>query len=189
MRWVKTKDMIVGSTYSVGEGSSDFIFLGYTRWRRDGYVSNRGISADYRGKVYTLAPRENIFKETNTKEETMNKLYEITTALVTLYGSKLAVDSSGKWVMEIKGSGEVKSYDKSQITEVVPYSISIKFNSTTNEGHYFAVKGDWAVGDVVLLSDGGNSLATVKSIDTKSAKATKWITGFKLQGEFIKSGE
>jgi len=186
MHWVKSKDMIEGEVYRVSDDSTDFTFLGFTRGK---YKMKPDIKASYGSSTYILRARENIFKVTNTKEETMKKLYEITTSLTTSYGHKLAVDSSGNWVMEIKGSGEVKSYPKELITEVVPYSISIKFNSTSQEYSYFAVKGDWAVGDVVLLSDGGNSLATVKSIDTKSAKATKWITGFKLQGEFIKSGE
>ena len=180
MHWVNTKDMIEGEVYRVGFQATDFEFLGFR---------GRDILASYKGTNHTLRARTNIVKVTNTKEETMKKLYEITTSLTTSYGHKLAVDSSGNWVMEIKGSGEVKSYPKELITEVVPYSVSVKFSDSPGaEYDYFAVKGDWTVGDVVLLSD-RCSVAIIKGIDTKSAKATKWITGFKLQGEFIKSGE
>lgn len=194
IRWIKTEDMVVGGTYRVGESTTDFRFLGNKYFTRPGLGTRPcGISASYNGIAHTLAPRKTIVEVTNTKEEIMNKLYEISSTKLTgtdvIYGHKLAVDSSGNWVMEIKGTGEVRSFSKSQVTEVVPYSVSIKFGGTSSEYNYLAVKGDWVVGDLVILNSGGSTIATITGTDTKSNKATKWITGFKLYGVVVKSGE
>ena len=179
VRWVCTKNMVKGRVYRVGLDTTDFIF--------GGLEGNTYILANYKGKLHRLVYRKSIVEVTNTKEETMKKLYEIKTISDTIYGEKLAVDSSGNWVMELKGTGSVKSFPKTQITEVVPYSVSVKFHNTSTHYEYFAVKGDWTIGDCLLTDNG--TFATVTKIDTKSTAANKWLTGFKFAGTRIEAGE
>lgn len=191
IRWINTKDMVRGGTYRVGENNVDFVFMYFKKTFSDSIPHSMVI--EYKSGENELRYRNKIVEVTNTKEEIMNKLYEISSTKLTgtdvIYGHKLAVDSSGNWVMEIKGTGEVRSFSKSQVTEVVPYSVSVTFNGSSTVYNYFAVKGDWGVGDMVILDSNTSSLATVKEVDTKSGKATKWLTGFKLYGVVVKSGE
>jgi len=196
-RWISTEDMVIGNTYRVSSTSTDWVFRGMS-----GLAFENAIRADYSGKEHILRPRSSVIEVIKVKEDTMTtkKLYEITTTGSVMYGHKLAVDSSGKWVMEVKGSGQVTSFDKKYVNEVVPYSVSIQYNDgvTSHYGayskagvktyDYLAVQNDWEVGDIVIVT-GSSNIATVTSIDVKSTKATVWLSGFKVQGSFIKSGE
>ena len=125
--------------------------------------------------------------QTEEKEETMtNKLYEITINEETKFGTKLAVNSSGEWVMEIKGTGEVLAVKEDQCQKVVPYSVAIVFlDNKGKKFHYLADKGEFEVGDLLI---GGNftSLAQVKEVDTKNEVATKRFEGWKIQATPIK---
>lgn len=116
----------------------------------------------------------------------MAKLYSIDTDGVISYGSKLATDSSGNWVMEIKGTNKVVSAHRDKVTEVLPYSVGVTFNTGAQQYAYLARVGDWAVGDIVVVTGSTNPFATITAIDTKSPAANKWLTGIKIQGEYIK---
>jgi len=188
MVWVLSENMTIGMTYRVNALASEWVYKGVSNGNDSALKG--WLWADYKGHLHALRPRKEVLEVTDAKENTMTikKLYEITTDNQLKYGHKLAVDSSGNWVMEIKGSGVVDSFNKSAITEVVPYSVAIKFSGGLTDYHYLASKGDWAVDDIVIVT-GSSNLATVIRLDVKSTKATKWLTGFKLQGTFIKSGE
>tara|TARA_R110000868_G_scaffold96392_2_gene265162 strand:+ start:657 stop:1355 length:699 start_codon:yes stop_codon:yes gene_type:complete len=138
----------------------------------------------------TISPSEGINNLNEDKTMTNEKtLYEIQTAMTsvdgtltnhkTLYGNKLAVNSAGLWVMEVKGTGEIITAKASDVSEVVPYSVGITFIKSGTVYHYFANVGDFAKGDVVVLND---SFATVVKLDCKSKQASKWLNCFKLQG-------
>jgi len=185
---ISTYDMELGETYQVGSKTSPFIFRGFVKGERYG----DGFKAEYPSATHTISPRPTVFKPIQPKENTMTKLYEITTDGKTVFGTKLAVNSSGDWVMEIKGEGTVMSVPKADVQEVFPYTVEIKFNDNRTPGsqgyNYFATAGDWAVGDLVVPKD-SSSIATVTKLDCKSTAATKWLSGMKLQGTYIKSGE
>lgn len=120
-----------------------------------------------------------ISNNTTLKDEQMadNKLYEIKQGEVVTYGHKLAVNSSGLWVMEVKGSGAIITADKKDIEEVLPHTIGIRFESDKLTYHYFAEKDKFKVGDwFVLESYSGRSIVNVVSVDTKSKNATKDFT-------------
>jgi hypothetical protein len=179
--------MTKGETYYVGSSDgSPFIYRGHVIG---------GFKAEYSSSSHTMRPRVYVYQETTTeqqpKENTMTKLYEMTIDGKQKFGNKLAVNSSGDWVMEIKGEGTVMSVPKSVITEVVPYTVSVKFcgRGETQQYSYFATKGDWEVGDFVIVDSATSSLAAVATVNSKSPAATKWLTGLKLQGTYIKSGE
>lgn len=117
----------------------------------------------------------------------MTKLYEIDTNGVTTYGSKLATDSSGNWVMELKGSNKVVSVPRDTVTEVLPYTVGVKFNTGPQVYSYLARAGDWTVGDIVVVdSSHSNPFAVITAIDTKSPAGQKWLAGTKIKGEYIK---
>lgn len=125
-------------------------------------------------------------EETNQKEEKMtNKLYEITLGEETKFGAKLAVNSAGEWVMEIKGTGEVLAVDPKACQKVVPYSVNIQFLHGGRSGgySYLADKGEFEVGDFLVQTNG--NFAQVTAVDTKSEKATKRFEGWKLQATKI----
>lgn len=185
---VRACDMRKGETYYVGSSDgSPFVFRGHVIG---------GFKAEYSSSTHTMRPRGYVYQDTTTeqqqpKENTMTKLYEMTIDGKQKFGNKLAVNSSGDWVMEIKGEGTVMSVPKSAITEVVPYTVSVKFcgRGETQQYSYFSTKGDWEVGDFVIVDSATSSLATVTAVGSKSPAATKWLTGLKLQGTYIKSGE
>lgn len=119
-------------------------------------------------------PCSEILMETGKKEETMNKLYEIKHEGKVLYGNKLAVNSAGKWVMEIKGTGEVISVDQVMVEEVMPYTIGVQYETGKTVYHYTSEKGKYNVGDVCILDAPlGRAIVNVVAVDTKSQLATK----------------
>lgn len=111
------------------------------------------------------------------KKEVKEELYEINDGLFgTRYGIKLAENSQGKWVMEIKGTGAVEAVDPTKVSKVVPYTIAIRFAPKGQTYHYLAKAGDYQIGDFYIVEgyQGGNfQLATVVDINTKSEMATK----------------
>lgn len=110
----------------------------------------------------------------NTQEENnMTKLYEVKESVtVTVFATKLAVNSSGLWVMEEKGTGRVFTADPSIIEEVMPYTIEVMFSGTFDKKYsYFAPKGAFEKGQAFLMKNA--SLCVVTGVDTKSTSATK----------------
>lgn len=133
-------------------------------------------SAVYFSKYYTKNPCSEI-QLNPTKEDDMatKKLYEINTINGKVYGHKLAVNSRGEWVMEIKGTGEVVSYNPKAIEEVLPHTIGIRFLHTSNKTtyHYLAPKDAFKVGSVhAIENSNGISLVMVMEVDTKSTLAS-----------------
>jgi hypothetical protein len=183
---VYVTNMVRGNVYYVGLKSG----APFTYKRMEGLK----IRALYYSGIQHLMPRDYVYQDTTQqqpKENTMTKLYEMTIDGKQKFGNKLAVNSSGDWVMEIKGEGTVMSVPKANVTEVVPYTVGIRFcgRGETHQYSYFSTEGDWEVGDFVIVDSATSSLATVTEVNSKSPAATKWLAGLKLQGTYIKSGE
>ena len=120
-----------------------------------------------------------------TKEETMTKLYE-TKEATPRFGTKLAVNSAGMVVLEMKGTGEVSTFKPEDIEEVHPYTVGIKFQDSSTQYHYITKKGAVKKGDTILgLSSVAHQFATVVDVDTKSDRATKELKGRKVMTEEI----
>ena len=115
------------------------------------------------------------------KENDMAKLYQwkITQKgnVYTLYGSKLAVNSEGQAVMELKNTNKIMTVDQDQIEEVRPYTVDVLFlggGNTSQKCSYYAKKGQVEVGDLVKVkSNGKPQIVMVKELDTNSNSATK----------------
>lgn len=129
-------------------------------------------------------PRDNWLEgdwNTTQKENTMTdkKLYQINThdipahSYTVKYGHKLAVNSSGKWVMEIKGTGEVITCDKDDVEEVMPYTVSVQFQRGKQIYSYLAEKGSVELNAFYLFdSPMSRCIAQVVKLDTKSPTAS-----------------
>lgn len=115
---------------------------------------------------------------------TERKLYEVSVFNPTTrqrevkYGHKLAVDSSGQWVMELIGEAHpIISVPKTDVEEVRPHTIDITFENRKGVYQYLAEKGKYNVGDFFIF-DGlyGRAIVEVVAVDTKSDKATVEFT-------------
>jgi len=125
----------------------------------------------------------------NPEENTMTEktLYEIKDAVsnTTQYGFKLAVNSQGQWVMEIKGSGDVVAVDKKSVTEVMPYTISVQYSDGGQPYHYFNEARDLVVDDFFINAATYDStskpyqIGRVTAVDTKSKAAKAELKYFK----------
>lgn len=128
-------------------------------------------------EVYLRNTRDFVmYDKINTTQgkDTMT-LYQFTVNNDTKYGTYLATNSQGMFVMEEKGSGVIYTVNKDVVEEVMPYTIDVVFlNSTDTVYGYLAETNKYKVGDVYLLKTLlGHSLVTVVKVDTKSKKATK----------------
>jgi hypothetical protein len=121
-------------------------------------------------------------KQEKTKMANEKTLYEINRGDIKSYGYKLAVNSQGQWVMEIKGSGDVIAVDKATVSEVIPYTVGVKFASNGTIYHYFNEAKDLVKGDALVMEGYAGSnyqIAMVVDVDTKSKNATKEINYLK----------
>ena len=151
---------------------------------RDHYLTNPCTEVILQGGMkhidYTLG-EDNMPKKTD--------LYEIEQELGTkVFGTYLATNSDGKYVFEIKGSGEFLAVDKDKAERVMPYTVDIQFltamggSSNGKQYAYLCEKGKVSKGDLLIVNNG---LAKVVDVDTKSEFATTELTGYKLQTETI----
>lgn len=99
------------------------------------------------------------------KEKPVAKLYQITKSDGTqLFGTYLATNSEGKYVLEIKGTGgQIEAFKFEELEEVKPYTVAVY--STKGETHYQVQKGSVAIDEFLLFPDG--TIARVKRLDTK----------------------
>lgn len=128
--------------------------------------------------------------ETNQEENTMNKLYE-TKEETPRFGTYLAINSAGRLVLEMKGTGNVETFDKKDVEEVKPYTVRVRYGTQNNgsKGYeFFAKKGEVSVGDLLYLTD-YKEFAVVDAVDTKSNRATKNLHGRRVLSEPFGSSE
>lgn len=111
------------------------------------------------------------------------KLFKVVKTEV--YGIGLAVDSTGKYVLEMKDSSGIVAYDKKEVELVMPFTFSVQFNGVGTEYSYLGKEGSVKVGDLLLKTDGtkGITIAKVTAVNTRSDKATKYFDGVKVVTE------
>jgi hypothetical protein len=102
------------------------------------------------------------------------------------FGIGLAVNSAGKYVLEMKGTGDLVAYDKSEVELVMPFTYNVQFNGTGTEYAYLGKEGVVKVGDLLLKTDTkGFSIGRVTAVNTKSERATKYFDGAKIMTEAL----
>jgi hypothetical protein len=125
---------------------------------------------------------ENLIETEERNTDMKNKLYQ-TREASPRFGTMLAVNSQGKLVLEMKGTGEVLAFDKNDVEVVMPYTFGIRFPNNNTEYHYLGSEGDLEVGDYVMLDNspvGKSEIARVTSVNTRSEAATVTFRGVKL---------
>lgn len=106
------------------------------------------------------------------------------------YGEYLTTDGKGRYIIELKGSGNVIVVDKRDAQKVMPFTVDVKFKnsdgswSDTNYS-YTVPEGmnDLAVDDLILVDNatrGSMPYVKIVAVDTKSDKATKQLSGWRL---------
>ena len=182
----------VGEVYYRENGEKPFTIVDLEQERRSSIY--RSYTATYCGldtrvhdhKEYLILAIET--DDTNpymVKEDTMTKLYQVKGQDV--YGYILATNSLGKQVFETKGTGAILTFDKSEIEEVIPYSIEVSDGLSGHNQPYFSREGDLEIGDIIFSK--GSGYFIVVGLDTKSTKATKWITGSVVKADKVLKGE
>ena len=103
------------------------------------------------------------------------------------FGVGLAVNSSGKYVLEMKGTSELEIFDKKEVEVVMPFTYGVKFNGAGTEYAYLGKEGTVEIGDLLLKTDGtkgkGITIGQVTAVNTKSEKANKYFGGVKIKTE------
>lgn len=106
-----------------------------------------------------------------------NKLYQTKDGE---FGVALAINSVGHLVLEMKKTGEVKSFDPTLLELVMPFTVVVRYDNGA-ETHYISKEGDLEVGDIVLVDGGkGFKIGTVTKTNTKSDLARARLKGVKL---------
>jgi len=176
----------VGEVYYREHGTEPFVITS---------ISNLGISrgersyqADYLNGTKNIhdTKRYLILAEKIEEEVEMTKTKLFQVVGEETYGTQIATNSEGKIVLEIKGTNEVKAYDKKLLEEVMPYTVGIKFGSSQTY-HFEVDKGSVEVGDIIIRMDSPyeGSFGQVVSIDTKSKMATKRLDAVVVKGTRI----
>ena len=175
---VHWRDWEIGEVYFREYGDSPFEILDI-----DHYVNNNQIiyKAKYLSGPTVEDRKEYLIKAIKVGEEitTMtNKLYQVIGTET--YGTYLATNSEGKYVLEMSGTKEVKAFSKTQVEEVLPWTFDVNFNDLHQQAYsYQGDKDSVKVGDLLFSKD-HDKFVFVVAVDTKSKKATKRFSGFKL---------
>jgi len=142
------------------------------------YEHSGGLLSYRNSNEFVKVDDDNEQKGTTTMK---GKLFQ-TKEINPRFGIGLAINSTGKYVLEMKGTGDLEAYNKTDIEVVMPFTYGVKFDGQGTEYAYLGKEGMVAVGDLLLKMDGtkGITIAKVVAVDTKSEKATKYFDGVKL---------
>lgn len=179
---IKPKNCKIGERYFLPGGTKPFTLLDFTEDSSGHRIIIKYDSLDYPVTNYAQSLHKAIptgyigTNWTQEKENDMNTLYEFDNNGKQTFGTKIAVNSSGLWVMEVKGTGDVVTVDKDKVEEVIPHSIGVKFLTGDTVYHYTAPKGKFDKGFYLFDNHMGTSLVEIVALDTKSKKATKEFT-------------
>lgn len=146
---------------------------------RDGFGNTFEVEYLRSGMITRVAKDRIVPYENEEGAKDMTKvLYQL--ADTEMYCYRIATDSQGRAVIEIKGTNEIRAVDPKDLVEVLPYSVGIQFAGGSTVYHYWATPGELAVGDMLIGGNDGASIALVKEIDTKSRRADKRFAGWKV---------
>lgn len=112
-----------------------------------------------------------VLHEEPIETQPMNTLYSFTEGDTTVYASVIGKTQTGELVLEARGGNGIYTKKPSEVTEVIPYTVSIKFGNT--DQHFEATEGALCKGDVVLSSSGSMGVVTATNTKNKSAKTLK----------------
>ena len=145
-------------------------------WVYGTYESGRTIHHHY----YKFKP----YNQNNKIDTMKEQLFTWTENEQEVYGTKLAVNSAGQYVLEVKGTNQIITKDVDELVEVLPYTFMAKIGNT--ECHFTGTAGSLKKGDIIIQSINGiaTKIWTVKELDTKNKTAKKFV-GRRLVTEAI----
>jgi hypothetical protein len=104
------------------------------------------------------------------------------------FGTGLAIDSDGKYVLKMQDNGNFEAFSESELKRVMPYTFDVEFltggANRQNRYSYRGREGAVEVGNILLLND-SMSIARVVAVNTESESATKTFDGVKLVTEAL----
>jgi len=113
------------------------------------------------------------------KEKPMsgNPLYKVKSEET--YGFVVGKDSKGRLLLEIKGNGSIRAFEKEELEEVLPYTICVRHSGYTE--HYLTEDGLYEKGDILLIQDDDDfGLARVIEVNTRYKNASEEMSSFVL---------
>jgi len=115
----------------------------------------------------------------------MPNLYQFKNAEGTvIYGTYLATNQLGQWVMEEKGNGTLHTVDQKDTEEVLPYTFSVKVRGKVQ--HFIGSPNQLGVGDTLIcVMDDYPELAVVTALNTKNKEARAKFSGRKIVTEAL----
>lgn len=174
---VHHSEWVPGKVYFLENGTSPFELVSKPPVAPWNSKDESNYKAEYLSGIRADGTKTYLIEAIEEEEETQmtKKLYEIKDEDNNVsYGHKLARDSSGNWVMEIKGRGDVVSVEPSKIKEVLPYTIDVSFSDTGQNYSYISEAGFASVGDLFVIdAPSGRQIVRVESVNTESKSATK----------------
>lgn len=128
--------------------------------------------------------RRNHFK-TEEKEPAMAKLFTFNMRDKDYFGTHIGTTSNGDWVMEAKGEAAPFVVPKKDVTEVLPYSVSMTYLNNAGKEYHFKANQEDGLREGNIVMDNSGTLMRVKAIDTKSSRATAWLEGTVIVGKTL----
>jgi ribosomal protein S28E/S33 len=147
------------------------------------YISSRKqigfrSAADFVKYEYDVPSEEDKMEDYDMKD----KLFK--TLETNRFGTGLAIDSDGKYVLKMQDNGNFEAFSESELKRVMPYTFDVEFLSgSTNRANRYSYRGregSVQLGDLLILEDSAN-IARVVAVNTESESATKTFKGRKLQ--------
>jgi hypothetical protein len=183
MKFNSVDEINVGDHVTLGNGKKIIEITekrphNYSNYVKGVYVESGKVIKDH-FSYFHPAPEQNTNTKT-MKEQlyTWNDSYNDV-----VYGTKLAMNSAGEYVLEVKGTGQIVTKDPQLLTEVIPYTFMAKSGST--EKHFIGTEGRVSVGDTLIQTSSATlKIWSVKEIDTKNKTAVKF-TGRRIVTEKI----
>lgn len=123
--------------------------------------------------------------EQEDQEMATKTLYSFNDNGKAVFATYLATNSENKYILEVKGTGDIVVKDPKELEEVLPYTFSVKVSG--KELHYIGEPGKLKKGDWLILDTGnrGYEIVTVEAIDTKNKTARSKFKGRKITTEEI----
>jgi hypothetical protein len=149
----------------------------------DSYFTDLVLLADSE-ENFTMNQTDLVLLADSEENFTMNQmnsttLYTFTDNGVDIYASVIGKTEAGLLVLEARGGGGIFTKSPSDVTEVVPHTVSIKFDGTSF--HYEVPKDLLKVGDVLLRNDG--KFGVVHQLDTKNRNANTKLSARRVLTE------
>jgi len=182
---VKPSEWDIGERYFLPNGTEPFTLLAAKPGENQGEYR---CKLKYEKGSYWNHSVKVLHRVTNTPQEetNMGAKYKFTLEGKQTFGNKIAVNSSGLWVMEVVNSGDVVAIKKDKVEEVIPYTVGIKFLGGKHLYHYLAPKDKFDLGFYLVETDSGIYLTELCELDTKAKEAKSFFTPrLKFTSEYV----